>query len=176
MPPAASRPEGAPGEAAQRPAGGGRRCPAPGLSLSSLHPSAPDGEETGAARQGSRRRRHWHCHRPAPPAGSAPGGSAPAGLGPPPRPGSPGPLLQTKGRRNSARTGRRTGRVGGSVLPQGGGAAARAGRGRGLRPAILPKEAAGLFLFPSPGESPAAPSRLSGGMAAGRPAGLGAVP
>lgn len=163
--PAPLRPKGARGSPAWRPAGGGRRCPAAG----SLHPSAPDGEETRAAGdpphgrgqpEEAASRRPGTVTAPLRPQGPRPEVTRWAGRGPPPRSGcgggerSPGPAPSHKGEaRNSARTGRRTRRVGGSVFPRGGSAgvaAVTAGRGRGLCPGILPKKAAGLFFsFPS---------------------------
>lgn len=183
------RPGGVPPGGRQEAAGAARP-----LGLSSLHPSAPDGEEASAAgapphgrgQPGEQPSAGRALSPPRSARRSAAGGNALAGRGPPPRPGcgggerSPGPAPAHKGEaRNRARTGRRTRRVGGSVPPRGGsggGAAVTAGRGRGLCPGILPKKAAGLFSPLSRRESPAAPSRLFRGMAAGRPAGLGAAP
>lgn len=136
------------------------------LGLSSLHPSAPDGEETSAAGAPSHGRGQpeeaasrrpgtvtalLRPQGPRPEITRWPGWDHPHALAAAAESTLAAPLLHTKGRRNSAQTGPR--RVGGSVLPQGssgGGAAVRAGRGRGLCPGIRPKKAAGLFLSFSP--------------------------
>uniref|UniRef100_A0A8C3NVU6 Erythrocyte membrane protein band 4.1-like 4A n=1 Tax=Cyanoderma ruficeps TaxID=181631 RepID=A0A8C3NVU6_9PASS len=160
VPSAALRPKGAPG--GPGPAAGRRRPALPGrwVSLFSIPPPRTGRRRALPEEAASRRPRtvtallrpqgqrpevtRWpgwdHPYAPAAAAESAPRA----------------PLLHTKGRRNSAQTGRRARWVGGSVLPQGGsggGAAVRAGRGRGLCPRILPKKAAGLFLSLPPGRT-----------------------
>lgn len=170
VPSAALRPKGAPAEPC--PAAGRRRpaLPSRWVSLLSIPPPptgrrralpAPPPHGRGQPGHGSPAPA-GHCRRPARPAGSVAGGNALSGRGPPPQPDcgggerSRGPSPAHKGEaRNRARTGRRTGRVGGSVPPRGGsggGAAVTAGRGRGLCAGILPKKAAGLSP-PFPAES-----------------------
>ncbi|XP_048148378.1 translation initiation factor IF-2-like [Corvus hawaiiensis] len=132
VPSATLRPKGAPGEPC--PAAGRRRPALPGrwVSLLSIPPPptgrrralpAPPPHGRGQPEDGSPAPA-GHCRRPAPPAGSVAGGNALAGRGPPSRPGcgsverSRGPSPAHKGEaRNRARTGRRTGRVGGSRAP-----------------------------------------------------------
>lgn len=180
----------APGEAPPHPphpsaptGGGGERRPAP-----SLHGGGQPGDASPAPA--------GHRRPPAPLAGSAAGGNAFAGRGDlhPPAPSptaaaerappAPAPPHKEEARKR-ARTGRGTGRVGGSVPPQGGsggGAAVTASRGRGLRaPGSFLKSRRSFFFFSPPpfpiGSARHPLSSLFRGMAAaGRPVGLGAAP